>query len=69
MTSKGQIAEQNTNEYVLVIAHVTYASFKQLNTEARFFDHFLNFPNRANVHTYIIVFHDAYVTHQHLWPG
>ena len=40
-----------------------------LNTEARYFDHFLNFPNRANVHTYIIVFHDAYVTHQHLWPG
>ena len=33
---------------------VLLTSYSHLfNTEPRFFDHFLNFPARANVHTYI----------------
>ena len=61
MTCKGQIAEQNANEHVLAIAPQGnlqmspnfFWNFSHVfNTEARIFDHFLNFPNRANVHTY-----------------
>ena len=58
MTSKGQIAEKNTNEHVLVIVpqgnlkwnpNFTSSYTHLLNTEARSFDHFLNFWNRASV--------------------
>ena len=61
MTCKGQIAEQNANEHVLAIAPqgeppiepkfflVLLTSYTHVfNTEARIFDHFLNFSNRAN---------------------
>ena len=62
MTCKGQIAEQNANEHVLAIApqgnlQMSPNFFLELLTsythvfitEARIFEHFLNFPNRAIV--------------------